>query len=179
MKRKSYETFQQFNDDIEWFEHNCRTVYPREQQIQNSSKRLIEHVKEQIQLIELCKGCYENACASKFNGNSLVQPCSQPHLVIWMKSMFDRCYKPAKVMGVDVDKNLIYAYFFGEHARNISRFIANGSEKKFLYSKTHPDGKLGHSYPKAIEVSLNLIFSIQNESVLWKIENSNFYFILF
>lgn len=159
MKQKSYETSKQFENDIKWFRHNCRTIYSQEREIQKASNRLIAFVEDQIEDILACDECYENAC--KFGPRSLVMTCSKPHLILWHRVGDYGCYWPAKLMTIDVEKRKVQIRFFSDYTKEIV-----SADYCYLYSKDHPMKKVGHrkSYRTAIKVSLNFFpfFYIKN-----------------
>lgn len=155
MMQKSYENFRQFEDDIKWFKHNCRTIFSQNPEIQYASRELIGFVKEQIEEIQACKECYKNAC--KHGAKSLVMVCSQPHLLLWSENGM-ASYWPTKVMEVNVEKRQVHARFFGDYSWISWRYGSSHSDS-FLYSKDHPQNRLLDHYPEsydtAIKVSLN------------------------
>lgn len=149
MEQKSYESVKQFEEDLKWFNHNCRTIHPQNVGIHKASKELIKCVKGEIQYIQACEGCYENLLK---NGRSFVsKPCSKPHLLIWGK-VKGFSYWPAKVLTFNVDNQTIYVEFFGDYS-NCILSVSNC----FLYSKDHPEKKVirQKSHRTAIKVSLN------------------------
>lgn len=145
MKKKSYDGFDQFVEDIEQFDQNCRT---QKQSVQKASKELIGYVNEQIHLIKACKKCFENAyeCGKK----SVTMQCSNQHLLLWVKMYGYSGYWPAKLMIVNAEEKTVLVRFFGDHSKSI---LSAG--QCFLYSKQPPDTKSVHqkSYQKAVEVS--------------------------
>lgn len=147
MRKKIYQNFDQFEEDIKQFDCNCRT---QKQAIQRASKELISYVNEQIQLIKACKKCYENA--HKHGKNSMLMSCSKPHLLLWVKAPSCSSYWPAKVMIVNAQDNTVYVRFFGDFSKSIL-----AASKCFLFSKDPPHKKSDHqkSYQKAVKVSVS------------------------
>lgn len=149
MKQKTYETVQQFEDDIKCFRHNCCIIYADDNGVHAPLKRLIAFVKKQIEDILVCGECYENEC--KFGEKSLAMACSQPHLLVWSLQQIGS-YLPAKVMAVNVEQNEATVRFFHDKLRE---FMSVSSS--FLYSKEYPKKKLNSKYyNKVIKVSSNV-----------------------
>lgn len=161
MKQKSYATVKQFENDIKWFRHNCRTIYSQEREIQKASNRLIPFVEDQIEDILACDECYENAC--KYGPRSLVMACSKPHLILWHQVGDYGCYWPAKLMAINITERTVQIRFFSDFTKAI--VLADYS---YLYSKDHPTKKVGHrkSYQAAIKVS-SKFFLFFNYSYLY------------
>lgn len=83
MEGKKYEDVAQFEEDLKWFIYNCRTIYPRDFEVEESEHELVQYVKEIIQYIRHCAECVEGTC-------------SKLHLVVWAKIKLYR-YWPGKV----------------------------------------------------------------------------------
>ena len=154
LKQKVYESFEQFEADIQRFQLGCCKHYSQRNEIKKASKALMGYVKEQIQLIKACKKCYENA--HEFGKSSVTMPCSQLHVLIWAKVQGYSGYWPAKIMTVNVDQKTVHVRFFGDYSRSILP-----AANCYLYSKDHPNkmaSKNHHkqkSYLKALQVSFN------------------------
>lgn len=150
MEQKTYESVKEFEDDIKWFKHNCRTIYPHDREIQKALKRLIGCVKGHIQIVQIvsCDECYENTydCCTK---NSITKPCSKPHLLLWAK-VKGYSYWPAKVMAISIDKKKVYVQFFGDYSNSILKITRNNC---YLYSKEYPDGK-SHPHSESFSEAL-------------------------
>ena len=153
MKQRTYETVKQFENDIKWFGHNCRSIYPHDRTIRNQSKWLIEFVKESIKVtyIVSCVECYGNAC--EYDAKKIVtQPCSKLHLLVWAK-VSGNSYWPAKVIHVSDDKKSVFVQLFGDYT---VRDLKITKKNCFLYSKEYPEKKSGRAskpYLKALQVS--------------------------
>lgn len=166
MKRKSYKTVRQFNDDIEWFRHNCRSVFPKNRRLQEASNELIAFVIAQIDDILTCTECCTNV--PKYGARSFAVPCSTPHLLVWAQNGNFVDYRPAKVLAVNLLQSKVHVRFFGDHSW--SDLPAN---RTYLYSKNCPEysGCDPESYNKAIKVSVCNHFILH---FIWMKENSNF-----
>lgn len=125
---KSYKSFFEFRQDIAWFSHNCRILFPHNVQIRDLSEYLIKYVDEEIFSVEKCIECYSNA--SEFPDDSFVMPCDPPHPIIWAK--FERFnFWPAKLMSMDGE--MVHVRFFGDHTNaNVS------TECCYQYSRDPP-----------------------------------------
>lgn len=130
MKQKKYETVKQFEEDLKWFEHNCRTIFSQMDEIREASKRLIGFVRNQIEIIQACEECYENQQKHGQIGFSMA--CSKPHLLLWAA---DEGYGflPAKVLAVNIEKNEVFVRYFGEHTKDTML-----GQLCYLFSKEHP-----------------------------------------
>lgn len=129
----SYESVKQFEKDVKWFAHNCRTVFPQEQGIQIASTRLIGYIKEHIEFINACAQCF--LISYQYASNSFVVQCKKLHLLVWARITGYSPW-PAKVLAVDAQKGQAVVQFFGDYtwcilpARNCLLFSKNSPEKK-------------------------------------------------
>lgn len=151
MKRKSYETVKQFLDDLNWFHHNCRTIYPQERKIQAAVKRLFNYVNDQTEDIVACAECFGNA--RKFGSKSLVMTCSQPHLLLWALVEDYHCYWPAKVMAINVERGTAVVRFFSDYTKKTATNFYS-----YLYSKEHPKKMGGHRKPYEVAIQVSTIW---------------------
>lgn len=152
MQQKSYDTIKLFEDDIKWFEHNCRSIFPQNRKIQEASKELIGSVQEQIETIRACAECFRNLNEFFING-SITKQCSQLHLLLWAKAPDCNSYWPAKVLAVNAEEKTVRIQFFGEYSCWLLRTM---DEICYLYSDECPEKKRGARtklYSKALRVS--------------------------
>lgn len=141
MKRKSYETIMQFEEDIKCFVQNCRSIFPERQEMQDTVDELMENIKEQIETIRACSTCYENLYERYTRGWAKKQ-CSKLHLLLWAKTQ-QNTYWPAKVLAVNVEENMVRIQNFGDY----SCFLLPVEENNFyLYSQKRP-GKANEADP--------------------------------
>lgn len=161
MEQKSYKSVKQFEEDLKWFVHNCRSIFAQCQSIKAASKELIGCVKAQIQTIQACTECYEDLNEFFTKGTSTKQ-CSQLHLLLWAKATDCNIFRPAKVLAVNADKKLLQIQFFGDYS---CWFLETMDNDFYLYSDECPEKRRGPRpkvYSKALKVSFfcftNLIF---------------------
>lgn len=167
MKRKSYEDFEQFEEDIKRFQHKCCSIVSQKyelKRIKRESKELIGYVKEKIELIRACVECFENSY--NYGKSSVMRPCSKPHLLLWAKAQGYSSYWPAKVMTVNAQEKTVHVRFFGDYSKSIL-----SDTNCFLYSKNQPDKKADQqkTYQKALKVSFKS-YGFSNE---WKNKHTN------
>lgn len=150
MKRKLYKSVSDFVEDIKWFVHNCCTISIKgEEKEKKATNDLIGYVEEQIQLIQACGECYENAY--ECGKSSVLMLCSKPHLLLLAK--FKSHYWPAKLMTVDVENKTAHVRFFDDYAKSILPV-----RNCYFYSENCPEGKYiirkrsSKMYSKAKEV---------------------------
>lgn len=152
MKMKSYETFSQFEEDIKWFIHNCRTMFPRDQNVQNAAKKLMKYYEKEIHSIQTCEECYNNAY--DHGDISFTLPCENPHLLIWAKAA-GYGYWLAKAMYADNENEMILVRFFGDHTT-----LDLPESDCFLYSEEYPldtNESTSYEYNLAITVTINYL----------------------
>lgn len=135
MKQKRYETIQQFEEDIKWFQHNCRSIYPQRAEIQAASKELFGFVKDEIQTIQACEECYDNTC--EYSKTSVTKQCSTLHLLVWAKS-WGSSYTPAKVLAVNFDKEMVIVQFFKDYSTSVLPITKTNC---YLYSAKSPENE--------------------------------------
>lgn len=149
MEQKRYKTVNEFEEDLKWFDHNCRSNFPQNGGIKKALKGLFKYVKDEIQFIRACDECYENQ--REYGQSAVSTACSKPHLLLWAK-IKGYTFWPGKVLTVNVNEQTIHVQFFGDNARCILP-----ASSCFLYSKNHPE-KRNHCrklFNMAIKVSLN------------------------
>lgn len=150
MEQKPYQSVDQFEDDMKWFQHNFRTCFPRIRPIQEASEKLIQTVKEQIHIINACEECFEIAYDKLYVPNAAPKHCSKPHVLVWAK-LDDFRYAPAKVKTVNVVEKTVHIQYFGDYTSRILR-----CSDCYLYSTKNPDGVRGFrpkTYTAALKVS--------------------------
>lgn len=148
MQQKPYETIKQFEDDLKWFEYNCRSVLSQDKEIQVAIKALIIYVNEHIEIIRACGGCYQNAY--EFSKGALVKQCQKLHLLLWAK-VGGYSHWPAKVLAVNAEKRQVIVQFFGGYD-----WCILSVRHCYLFSNDNPEKKRGpraKSYIKAMAVS--------------------------
>lgn len=149
LQQKPYDTVKQFEEDLKWFEHNCRTIFPHDHGMQEASKELIGYVKERIQIVQSCAECYEST--HEYVKNSERKLCLKRHLLLWAKAPDCGIYWPAKVLAVNTQEQTVQVHFFGDFS-----WCTFPVGSCFLYSKESPQKKRGPHlkiYNKALDVS--------------------------
>lgn len=148
MRQKKYRSVKQFEEDLKWFVHNCRSIFQQNDEIQAASEKLIGFVKDEILTSQACEECYENLCESP--EISATKQFSKLHLLVWNKCG-EYVYWPAKVLAVHADKNMIIIQFFGDNSTYLFPMESNNC---YLYSVDNAKKKRGSRqkfYLKAIE----------------------------
>lgn len=148
MEQKSYESVKQFENDVKWFEHNCRTIFAQNKDIQVTSNELVRYVKQNTDMIHACEQCFQNAL--EYACGELVTQCKKLHLLVWAKITGHSAW-PAKVLAVDTQNGQAVVQFFGDYT-----FSTLSVRSCFLFSKERPERKRGprtKQYIRAMEVS--------------------------
>ena len=79
----TYRSFAEFQDDFDFFVHNCIILYTKQHAMTKAARTMVEMVNEEIDSINKCAECYINAI--KHPDKWFTMPCSTPHLLLWAK----------------------------------------------------------------------------------------------
>lgn len=153
MERKCYDSVSQFENDLKWFEHNCRSIFPQENKIQAALKGINDYVTEHIKFIQACGGCYQNAY--EHCGGSSVKQCKKLHLLVWAK-VTGYVHWPAKVLAVNAENGQVIVQFFGDYTWCILPV-----RNCFLFSKQNPERKRG---PPTKQLRRAMAVSLKNKN---------------
>lgn len=169
MEQKAYKTTNQFETDLEWFAHNCATVFPENEEVQKAAKGIVAYVKDHINIIGACDGCYLNAY--QYGKGFVVEPCKKLHLLLWAK-FNGYCHWPAKVLAINTESEEVIVQFFGDYT-----WRTLPAKNCYLYSKENPKKKPGPRpklYVKALAVSSNVRLHA-HQIVILLISSPNFF----
>ncbi|KAG8286244.1 hypothetical protein J6590_065148 [Homalodisca vitripennis] len=142
IRAKMYGSTEAFLADAKWIVHNSIIFNSVQSKFTNTARALLKICKQEMQEIENCPDCYQNA-HTRSSDSWFIEACRRPHVLVWAK-LKGFPFWPAKAMTVN-NENMVDVRFFGAHDSNgtphlIARYciLENSAVKVFVQMEHGP-----------------------------------------